>query len=94
MVVPGGVEGEVAQDVAGGGVDDGDVVVVGQDEDAGSVVVASDSDVVQAAVDAQGDGSGLVDAVGAYSVVGVESSCGVGFGAAGVDDCGGGSVWQ
>lgn len=40
--------------------------------DAGSVVVASDADVVQASVDAQGDGSGLVDAVGADAVVRVE----------------------
>ena len=46
LVVPGGVEGEVAQDFSGGGVDDGDVVVVGQDQDAGSVVVAADADVV------------------------------------------------
>jgi hypothetical protein len=68
------------------------VVVLGEDQDAGSVVVASDSDVVQAAVDAQGDRSGLVDAVGAYPVVGVEACCRVGFGAAGVDDCGGGAV--
>ncbi|WP_286201655.1 hypothetical protein [Mycobacterium gallinarum] len=41
-------------------------MVLGQHEDAGSVVVvAADADVVQAAVDAQGDRSCLVDAVGA-----------------------------
>ena len=34
MVVPGGVECEVAQDFSGGGVDDGDVVVLGEDQDA------------------------------------------------------------
>ncbi|GAY17978.1 hypothetical protein MSZK_47040 [Mycobacterium sp. shizuoka-1] len=79
MVVPGGVEGEVAEDFSGGGVDDGDVVVLGQDQDAGSVVVAADADVVQAAVDAQGDGSGLVDAVGADAVVGVDAGCWVGL---------------
>lgn len=39
------------------------MVVLGEDQDAGSVVVAADADVVQAAVDAQGDGAGLVDAV-------------------------------
>ena len=55
MVVPGGVEGEVAQDFSGGGVDDGGVEVLDEDQDAGSVVVASDADVVQASVDAQGD---------------------------------------
>ena len=37
--------GEVAQYFSGGGVDDGDVVVLGEDEDAGSVVVAADADV-------------------------------------------------
>ena len=42
------------------GVDDGDVVVLDKDQDAGSVVGAADADVVQAAVDAQGDCSCLV----------------------------------
>lgn len=50
--------------------------------------------VVQTAVDAQGDGSGLVDAVGADAVVGVDAGCWVGFGAAGVDHGGGGVVGQ
>jgi hypothetical protein len=45
-------------------VDDADVEVVDEHQDAGSVVVAADAD-------AQGDGSGLVDAVGAGDVVGV-----------------------
>ncbi|WP_142389997.1 hypothetical protein [Mycobacterium sp. shizuoka-1] len=54
-------------------------MVLGQDQDAGSVVVAADADVVQAAVDAQGDGSGLVDAVGADAVVGVDAGCWVGL---------------
>ena len=82
MVVPGGVESEVAQDFSGGGVDDFDVEVVDQDQDAGSVVDAADADVVQASVGAQGDRSGLVDAVGADSVVGVDAGCWVGFGSA------------
>jgi hypothetical protein len=55
LVIPGRVEGEVAEDFSGGGGDDFDVVVVGQDQDAGSVVVAADPDVVQASVDVQGD---------------------------------------
>ena len=42
-MVRGGVEGEVTEDLSGGGVDDGDVVVVGQDLGAGSVVVAADA---------------------------------------------------
>lgn len=85
MIVPGGVEGEVAQYFSGGGVDDSDVEVLDEDQDAGSVVDAADADVVQASVDAQGDGSGLVDAVGADAVVGVDAGCWGGFGPAGVD---------
>ena len=34
LVVPGGVEGEVSQGFAGGGVDDGDVMVLDEDQDA------------------------------------------------------------
>ena len=55
MVVPGGVEGEFAEDFSGGGVDDFDVVVLAEDQDAGSVVDSADADVVEASVDAQGD---------------------------------------
>jgi hypothetical protein len=93
LVVAGGVEGEVAQYFSGGGVDDFDVVVLDEDQDAGSVVDAADADVVQASVDAQGDGSGLAYAVGADAVVGVDAGCWVGFGACGVDRGGGGAVW-
>jgi hypothetical protein len=41
------------------------VAVLVQHQYADSVVVAADADVVQASGNAQGDGSGLVDAVGA-----------------------------
>ena len=58
------------------------------------MVDAADADVVQASVVAQGDGSGLVDAVGADAVVGVDAGCGVGFGSGGVDGGGGGAVGQ
>ena len=51
LVVAGGVDGEFAEDFAGDGVDDGDVEVVGEDEDAGSCVGSSDADVVEFAVD-------------------------------------------
>ena len=51
------------------------MVVLGEDQDAGSVVVAADADVVQASVDAQGDGAGLVGAVGTYAVVGIDAGC-------------------
>ena len=92
MVVPGGVEGEFAEDFSGGGVDDSDVEVLDEYEDAGSVVDAADADVVEASVDAQGDVAGFADAVGSDAVVGVDACCWVGFGPAGVDDCWGASV--
>ena len=60
MVVPGGVEDEFADGFAGGGVDDSDVEVLDEDQDAGSVVDAADAD-VGAGAHAQGDGAGLVD---------------------------------
>lgn len=94
MVVPGGVKDEVAQYFSGGGVDHCDVVVLGEDQDAGSVVDAADADVVEASVNAQGDGSGFADAVGADAVVGVDAGCWVGFGPAGVNGGRGGVVGQ
>src|SRR4029453_18046225 len=58
-----GVEGEVAEQFAGGGVDDADVAVGGEQGDAGSGVGSADADVVEPAVVAQGDVAGLVDDV-------------------------------
>ena len=55
MVVPGGVKCEVPEDFSCGGVDDFDVVVLDEDQDAGLVVDSADADVVEASVDAQGD---------------------------------------
>jgi hypothetical protein len=54
LVVPGGVEDQVAQEFAGVGGDDADVEVLDQEEDVGSGVGSSDADVVQAAVVADG----------------------------------------
>ena len=71
LVVAGGVEGEVAEELAGGGVDDADVEVGDEHDDGGSGVGSSDADVVEAAVVAQGDRAGVVDAVVADAVVGV-----------------------
>jgi hypothetical protein len=71
LVVPDGVECEFSEYFSGGGVGDGDFEVLDEDQDAGSVVDAADSDVVEASVMAQGDRSGLVDAGGAVVVVGV-----------------------
>lgn len=57
-----GVDGECADDFAGGGVDDADVVAVDECDDAGSVEGSAEADVVHVAVDAQADVAG-VDAV-------------------------------
>ena len=92
MVVPGGVEDEFAEKFAGRGVDDSDVEVLDEDQDAGSVVDAADADVVQASVDAQGDRAGLVNAVGADAVVGVDAGSRSCFKACLVDGGRGGAV--
>ena len=52
VVAAGGVDGELAEDFAGGGVDDADVEVVDEHDDGGSVEVAAEPDVVQLAADA------------------------------------------
>lgn len=94
MIVPGGVDGEVADELAGGRVDDPDVEVVDEHENAGSGVCAADADVVQAAVDAQRQGAVGVDAVGAHPLVAVEAFAGGDFVAGGVGGGGGGFVRQ
>jgi len=63
------VDGEFAEELAGGGVDDADVEVVDEQNDVGSLVGSADADVAELAVNAQGDGSGLVDLVEADAVV-------------------------
>ncbi|MDT5077878.1 MAG: hypothetical protein QOJ80_2515 [Mycobacterium sp.] len=74
--------------------DDPDVEILDEYQDAGSVVDAADADVVQAAVETQGDGAGLADAVGADAVVGVEASSWGCFGAGLVGGRGGGALVQ
>jgi hypothetical protein len=68
--------------------------VLDEHEDSGAGVGSADPDVVQSAGDAQGDDSGLVDAVGSYSVVGVEAFARCCFGPCGVGGGGGRSVGQ
>ena len=80
MVIAGGVDGELAQEFAGGGVDDADVPVVDEQEDVGSGVGSADADVVQPAGQAEGDAAGLIDAVGAHAVVAVGGPVGAGGG--------------
>jgi hypothetical protein len=65
LVVAGGVEGELAQEFAGGGVDDADVEVLDEEQDVGSGVGSPDADVVQAAGVAEGDHAGGIDPVAA-----------------------------
>ena len=71
LVVAVGVEGELAEELAGGGVDDADVQVLDEEQDAGSGVGPADADVVELSVVAEGNEPGGVDAVGADAVVGV-----------------------
>ena len=95
LVVAVGVEGEVAEEFAGGGVDDSHVEVGDEHHDSGSGVFVAEADVVEAAVVAEGDASGLVDAVVADPVVGVAAAVGGGgFGAGGVGDGGGGPLGE
>jgi hypothetical protein len=76
LVVDVRVEGELAEEFAGGGVDDADVEVLDEQDDVGSGVGSSDADVVEAAVVAQGDAAGGVDAVVSDAVVGVGVAAG------------------
>jgi hypothetical protein len=71
LVVAVGVDGELAEEFAGGGVDDADVEVVDEHQDAGSGVGPADADVVEFAVVAEGELAVGVDAVGADPVVGI-----------------------
>jgi hypothetical protein len=87
LVVPGGVDGEFADQFSGGGVDDPDVEVLNEHQNVGSCVGSADADVVQAAGQAQGEAAGVIDAVAAYAFVGVGAFAGLGFGPGGV--CGG-----
>ena len=63
MVVAGWVEFEVAEEFAGGVVDDADVAVVDEHDDRGVGVGSADADVVESSVVAQGDFAVGVDAV-------------------------------
>jgi hypothetical protein len=74
-----------------------DLEVLDQQQDVGSGVGSSDADVEQAAVVAQGDDAGVVDAVTADTGMGWGDAGGGGLGAGGVGSCGcsaaEGSVW-
>jgi hypothetical protein len=76
LVVAAGVDGQVAEQFAGGGVDDADVEVVDEHEHLGSGVGWSDAEVVEAAGHTQGDHAAVVDAVVADAAVGVVVAAG------------------
>jgi hypothetical protein len=96
LVVTAWVDGELAQQFAGGGVDDANVEVLDEEQDVGSGVGSADAEVVQPAGQAQGDAAGFVDLVGADPVVGVGAAVGAGggFGAGGVGGGRGGPLRQ
>jgi hypothetical protein len=64
LVVAAGVEGELAEQFAGGGVDDADVEVLDEDQDVGSGVGSPDADVVEPPGVAEGErfGQPVIDA--------------------------------
>lgn len=59
LPVAAGVERQVAQELAGGGVDDADVQVLDEQQDMGSGAGPADADVVELAGVAKGDGAGV-----------------------------------
>ena len=87
--------GEVADDFAGGGVDDADVGVSDEHDDGGSVEGSAEANVVEVevAVDAEADVA-VADAVVADSEVVVGAAAGLCFGAGLVGGGGCGEVWE
>jgi hypothetical protein len=69
LVVLVGVDGQFAEKLSGGGVDDADFEVLDEQENVGSGVGSAYADVVHAPVDAQGHAAGLVEPVGADPLV-------------------------
>lgn len=65
LVLPRGVQGELAEDLSGGLVHDGDLAVLDDENDVGSGVGSADADVEELAVVAQCDFACGVDLVGA-----------------------------
>ena len=74
LVVASQVDGQLVQDLSGGGVDDADFVVLDEQDD----VDSADADVVHLGVDAQCDDAGVVDTVVSDAVVGVVIEAAVG----------------
>ncbi len=95
LVVTVGVEGELAEEFAGGGVDDADLQVADEHQDAGSGVGPADADVVEAAGVAEGELAVGINAVGADPVVAAGAGlAGGGLGPGVIGGGGGGPVRQ
>jgi hypothetical protein len=96
LVVAVGVDDAFSDELAGDGVDDADVQVLGEHEDVGSGEGSAEADVVHAAVDAQGDAAGFVDAVvsDAFEGVGISAGPGQGFWRGLEEGCWGGLVGE
>ena len=89
-MVAGGVQGELAEELSGVAVDDPDVEVVDEQGDPGAGEESAESNVVESAAVAQGDGAACVDAVVADSPVWVDDRAGGGgLGSGGVGRPGG-----
>jgi hypothetical protein len=65
------VDGQRADEFAGGGVDDADVEVVDEEQDVGSGMRSPDADVVELAIEPHRDLAGGIDAVASDAGVGV-----------------------
>ncbi len=90
LVVACRVEGEVAEEFSGGGIDDAYVEVFDEHDDGGSGVGSSDADVVKSSGVAEGDAAGCVDDVVSDSVVAFDAGVAWGgFGSCVVDGGGG-----
>jgi hypothetical protein len=87
------VEDEFAQQLASAGMADPDPAVLDHEQNRRTGVPAADADVVKAAIETHGDGSGLADILGLDAIMGVASPVAWrGFGSATVGGRGGGAA--
>ena len=94
LVVPAGIQDQLAQQFAGDRVDDADIEVLDEQQDVGSGMGSPDAHVMQPTGMTQGDHASGIDAVVADAGMGIVASGGAGFGTGGVGDRGGGPLRQ
>ena len=94
MVAALGVDGEGADDFAGGGVDDADVELVDEQDDAGSVEGSSEADVVDWPLMRRLTLPDWMRSWRTRNSLSGWSLPGAGFGSGGVGDGGCGVVWE